>query len=241
MISYKVELRDRRPILYKVEIRVMALDAVAGAMRERRDAERRTRALDKVAAAPPRADVELIASMAAGDRQSHRLLYERHATAILRYLIGRLDGDKALAEEVLQEVMLAAWQAAADFRGASRVSTWLFGIAHHRAANTLRRRRREVLSEDPTTMSAARQVAGTIETGRRDSRQVDHRVDLDRALADLPDAQRAALELVFYHGLPVVEAAMVLGVAPGTVKSRLFRAKARLRSELGPEEGSDDA
>ncbi|MCB9177326.1 MAG: RNA polymerase sigma factor [Caldilineae bacterium] len=186
-------------------------------------------------------DAILLARMANGERDAHRQLYERHAAPVLRYLIGRLDGDRALAEEVLQEVMLAAWQGAASFRGASRVSTWLFGIAHHRAANLVRKRRREIPSEDPAILAATAQSTDRGESAGRLQDRVDRRLDLEQALLALPESQRAALELVFYHGLSVIEAAEVLSVAPGTIKSRLFRAKATLRDRLALEEGSEHA
>lgn len=186
-------------------------------------------------------DADLVARMAGGDREAHRLLYERHATGLLRYLIGRLGGNRSLAEETLQEVMIAAWQGAAGFRGQSRVRTWLFGIAHHRAANLVRKRKRELLREDPTSEPAAQPGGHQESAAGRAYARADHRIDLDRALRALPESQRSALELVFYHGLSVVEVADVLSVAPGTVKSRLFRAKASLREHLALREDRDHA
>lgn len=179
-------------------------------------------------------EAELLRRMAVGDREAHRLLYERHALDVLRFLIGRLGGNRELAEEALQEVMIAAWQGAAGFRGASRVRTWLFGIAHHKAANLLRKRGRERATSE-AALEAAGRANDKGEHRRRGFGEVDRGLDLAQALRYLPAEQRDALELVFYHGLSIDETSEVLGIAPGTVKSRLFRAKARLREQLAAE------
>ena len=174
-------------------------------------------------------DRQLVRRMADGDVDAHRELYERYARGLLSYLAARLDDDAA-AEELLHDVMLAAWHAARTFRGESSVRTWLLVIAHHRACNELRRRGRLVPVASPEAVTAAR----TGEGGRHAVAGVDSRIDLEAAFARLPDEQRAALELVFVHGLSQDEAARVLGVPSGTVKSRLHRAKARLRHVLAP-------
>ncbi|HQZ70441.1 MAG: RNA polymerase sigma factor [Anaerolineae bacterium] len=174
-------------------------------------------------------DALLVRRMAGGDLVAHRALYDRHAADLLRYLAGRVDGGPALAEELLQEVMVVVWRQAAAFRGNSRVRTWLFGIAHHRAANLWRRQRLESRHQGPAlddedhpfTVPADGRFGGT-----------DLRIDLDRALLLLSWEQRAVLELTFYHGLAEQEVAQVLDIAPGTVKSRLYRAKTALRAQL---------
>lgn len=174
----------------------------------------------------------LVRRMAAGDRAAHRALYEAHARDVLGYLVGRVGGDRALAEDLLHEVMLAAWRGASRFREESRVRTWLLGIAHHRAGNALRARRRERLVAEPAEPPRG--------PASRNAGRSDERVDLRRALGALPEGQRAALELVFLFGLSTAEAGEVLGVAQGTVKSRLYRAKARMRDLLDRERERDD-
>jgi len=193
---------------------------------------------------PPVADADaaLVRRIAAGDREAHRLLYERFAREILAYLVGRLD-DRPAAEELLQEIMLDLWRrSAARFRGESRVRTWLLAIAHNRACNELRRRSRLTVAEDPMTFAATggRSAAAATRNGSSGGGwRSDELIDLDQAIVRLPDAQRAALELVFYHGLSIGEAAAVLDCAPGTVKSRLSRAKAELRRSLTKESATD--
>ncbi len=105
------------------------------------------RALGRAAA--PRSlprDAELVRRMADGDFDAHRLIYTRHAGRVLAYLVARLGGDRGLAEEVLHDVMLEAWRGASGFRAESSALAWLLGIAHHRACNTLRSRRRETVN-----------------------------------------------------------------------------------------------
>ena len=185
-----------------------------------------TEALQMVPATRVDPDLTWIRRMAVGDTDALGELYARHGAGVLAYLMGRLD-DRRLAEEVLQDVMLAAWEAAPGFRGESKVRTWLLTIAHHRALNA-RRRRRLPLADEAQATDGAGDWEGAAE-----------RADLRSALARLPAGQRTALELVFGHGLTMAEVAEVLGVAPGTVKSRLHRAKRALRAILENEEPTD--
>jgi hypothetical protein len=83
-------------------------------------------------------DLMLIRAMAAGNTHALDSLYARYGPPVLSFLVARL-GDRQLAEEILQDVMLAAWNSAATFRGESRVYTWLLVIARNRAMNAQRR------------------------------------------------------------------------------------------------------
>ncbi len=173
-------------------------------------------------------DLGLVRAMAAGDGRALDTLYARHGPSLLAYLIGLLS-QRALAEEVLQDVMLAAWQGAARFRGDSQVRTWLFTIARHRAANA-RRRRAPVQAPLGETLAADDPQPAEIVELQDEQAAVRH------ALGKLSAEQRETLELVFFHELSESDVARVTGVAPGTVKSRLYRAKAALRRLLGAEE-----
>jgi RNA polymerase sigma-70 factor (ECF subfamily) len=175
--------------------------------------------------AVPDADEVLLARVAAGDRDAHRVLYERHGRPVLAFLVGRLRSVPA-AEDVLQDVMLDVWRQAARFRGDSKVRTWLLSIAHHQACNYLRRPARRELPVDPKDLPGM---------GQSPAVDIEANLDLASALARLSDDHQAVLELVLYHGLSVEEAGQVLGVPAGTVKSRLFRARAALRDDLDGE------
>ncbi len=167
-------------------------------------------------------DVCLVHAMAEGDTHALNQLYARHGPSLLVFLTGQL-GDRQAAEEVLQDVMLAVWQGAAAFRGDSRVQTWLLVIAHHRAINLLRRK---VLPRAPLDDMIA---DGWHQTAYEQIEHDDDTNDVRRMLLQLPDDQRQTLELIFFHELSGQEAAAVLGVATGTIKSRLNRAKSTLR------------
>jgi DNA-directed RNA polymerase specialized sigma24 family protein len=148
-------------------------------------------------------DAGLLRQMADGNPAALDVLYARYGSGIFGFLMARL-GDRALAEEVLQDVMLAAWRSAAGFRGESRVLTWLLTIARNRAINATRRRRPILVPFHDA----------------------------------LPASQCEVLTLVFYHQLTAPEVAAVLGIAVGTVKSRLHRAKHNLRRVLQREEST---
>ncbi len=170
-------------------------------------------------------DRELIQAVAAGDMRALDALYTRHGAHILAYLSGQLN-DRQLAEEVLQDVMLAAWKGARNFRGESRVRTWLLAIARHRAINA--RRRRVLPSTELNEQTSTPNGSTPSDIAERNA----DRAAVQNALRRLPDEQRETLELVFYHGLTGPEVADLLGIAVGTVKSRLHRAKAALRDLL---------
>lgn len=180
---------------------------------------------------PDEPDLRLIERIGRGEPAALEALYARHGRALLAYLIGQV-GDLHLAEEVLQDVMLAVWRSADRFRGESRVTTWLLAIARRRAI-TARQRRTPV--ERPLDERAADDGRGPAELFERQT----ERSAVRDALRDLPDDQRETLELVFFHGLSGPEAAEVLGVAPGTVKSRLHRAKSVLERALRLRENTD--
>jgi RNA polymerase sigma factor (sigma-70 family) len=168
----------------------------------------------------PASDRALVQAVAQGDMWALEALYERYGLRLLAYLLGQV-GDRGLAEEVLQDVMLAVWRGAAGFRGDSTVSTWLLAIARRRASSA---RRAQGPDCAPLADDVAADDSGPLEILERRAECGQVRL----ALASLPADQREVLELIFYHGLNGLEAAEVLGVAPGTVKSRLHRAKTRL-------------
>lgn len=163
-------------------------------------------------------DLPLLQAIGRGDAAALAELYRIRGPALLAYITARLD-DPGLAEEVLQDVMLAAWQAAGRFRGQGRVMAWLLAIARTRAINAYNRQIRPhetqvALDEDYAQES--REPSGP------------HHEELNAGLSRLSAEQRETLELVFYHGLSLQETAQVMSVAAGTVKSRLHRARKSL-------------
>ena len=174
-------------------------------------------------------DHALIRAIAQGDEFAMDELYARHGPGLLAYLSSRL-GNRQWAEEVLQEVMLAVWQSASGFRGESRVYTWMIIIARNRAINAFQRDKS--LSDKPLD-----DETGAIPA--QSDAVLEHNAQLDElraALTKLSDEHQETLELVFFHGLSNLETAAVLNISSGTVKSRLFRAKVRLREWLEEKE-----
>ena len=160
----------------------------------------------------------LVRAVAAGDVDAFEELYRRHARSLFGYIFARL-GDRQLAEEALQDVALALWQGAGRFRGECSVRTWLFAVARRRSLTLRRRlpRERSMVDEELLPPSDA---PGPLESTLTSV----SRMAVRQALEQLPILQRETVELVYLHGMSGPEAAIVMNVPLGTVKSRLHRA-----------------
>ena len=206
-----------------------------------------------------RSDAQLVADIVAGDERALAVLYDRHAGAVFR-LAYRLLGDRGLAEEVLQETILAVWNRAEQYDpGIASLPAWMLTIARNRSVDRLRAKGRHPaplsLSEATTAADEDRGQAldAAAEAGRLIATApapVDPEGVLDAAwlrdtvrgaLDGLPDGERVALELAYFGELTQTEIAVRLGWPLGTVKTRTRRALHRLRSvlslALGPELG----
>ena len=164
-------------------------------------------------------DAQLIEAVAKGSRSAFRTLYDHYGDRILRFA-QTIVREPHLAEEVLQETMIAVWKSAGRFGGRSKLSTWLLGIARNQAHSLLRREKR-----------GQRTPAQTMET-ENPAPGIEQQVVLEKAFGALTPAQREVLHLTFYDHLTVNEAANVLGIPPGTVKSRMYHARRVLAKEL---------
>ena len=176
-------------------------------------------------------DIQLVKRMARGDTQSLNELYARYGSAILGFLTSRLS-NRQLAEELLQDVMLAAWKSAGSFRGDSKVKTWLFVIARNRAINSQRKRSPEIVQLNESFGYQSEDTGPMEKMIKQANREV-----VRSAIDQLPQGQKEVLILVFYNQLSGPETAEVLGISEGTVKSRLHRAKHQLKQLLGQEGG----
>jgi RNA polymerase sigma-70 factor, ECF subfamily len=165
---------------------------------------------------------ELILRARQGDGDAIRRLYERHASQVYT-IIRRLAGDDALAEDWAQEAWVQAIRALPDFRGDAQFGTWLYRIAVNRALQGLRERERCAPRELP--------LPDIIPAASRQDRPL-LRVRLEQALALLPDRMRQVLLLHDVEGYTHEEMGEMLGVAPGTCKSQLFKARAKMRQML---------
>jgi RNA polymerase sigma-70 factor (ECF subfamily) len=147
-------------------------------------------------------------------------IFRAHEREVFAYFL-RLLGNRQDAEELAQETFVRACSASLRFRGDSSVRTWLFGIARRVFLETIRARGVERPSEIEDRPSEA---IGT---------DPDERLDLERALASLGDADREALVMVDVLDFEPIEVAGLLGISPETFRVRLHRARARLREAYG--------
>lgn len=171
-------------------------------------------------------DEALLERIARGDMEAVTALYARFGRPLYAYARG-LVGDDGLAEEVVQDAFVAAWRGAAGFEGRSSAASWLFGIARRQTRDRMRRLRLEtegeerlegLSSEGPEPEAAAIASAS--------------RAEVVEALERLSVTDREVLVLAFAHELSGPEMAEVLAIPEGTVKSRLFNARRRLRAQL---------
>ena len=168
-------------------------------------------------------DRALLAAHLAGEPNAFDDLVRRHRQRLWAVAVRTLR-DPEEAADAVQDACLSAYRSAASYRGDARVTTWLHRIVVNACLDRARRR-----AVRPTVPLPERPVADP----RDHLTERETHLEVERALAALPDDQRLALVLVELQGLSVSEAAEVLGVPDGTVKSRCFRGRARLAVSLG--------
>lgn len=150
-----------------------------------------------------------------------------HQSRVRQQLRRLTQGDAALADDLAQETFVAAWRHVGSFRGDAKVSTWLYRIAYNTWLAHRRGAREHVsLDADDGVAQAAVDPAPALDAA------VLRQIDVGRALAALPEAERVALIHCFQLDLSHAEAAEVLGWPLGTLKSHVARGKARLRETL---------
>jgi RNA polymerase sigma-70 factor (ECF subfamily) len=179
---------------------------------------------------PGLTDAELLRAHVAGDATAFGELVRRHKDRLWAVAL-RTIGDREEAADAVQDALLSAHRGAARFRGDSAVTTWLHRIVVNACLDRIRRRQAH-----PTVPLPDGSRSDDSPSGPEPAAPVqDHDTALvvRAALAALPVEQRAALVLVDVQGYPVIEAAEILGVAEGTIKSRCARGRARMALALG--------
>ena len=184
-------------------------------------------------------DWDLVARVAAGDREAFAELVERHHRRLLR-VCERLLGDAEDARDAVQEVFLKVMTKAGGFRPEALVSTWLYRVAVNHCLNVLRRRRlRRWVSLSPAEDDETAAPLDPAEERADPHRELDARRQwgrVQRAIAALPPSQRAVLVLARFEELSYKEIAETLGITLGAVESRLFRAMRALeKAQEAPE------
>jgi RNA polymerase sigma-70 factor (ECF subfamily) len=171
--------------------------------------------------APPIDEVDVIARAAAGDGRAFETLYRQHAPRVYGLCL-RLTGGAAQAEDCAQEAFIAAWRALPTFAHRSRFSTWLHRIAVNTVLAGRRRRDADARTRDEEPAP---------EPTRGDGAEAS--LDFERAIARLPRGARDVFVLAALYGYSHEEVAELLGIAVGTSKAHLHRARQLLAQDMG--------
>lgn len=170
---------------------------------------------------------DLVVRAQAGDQTAFRELYRQHSGRVYALCL-RLTGDGQDAEERTQDVFVRLWDKLRSFRGDSAFSSWLHRLAVNVVLNerrtTGRRERRVMPAEDPDSVVGAHAAPLPDREGLS--------IDLERAIAELPDGAREVFVLFDIEGYGHAEIAALVGIAEGTSKAQLFRARRLLREKL---------
>lgn len=179
-----------------------------------------------VETASPDDEAGLVERAGDGDVAAFEMLYRRHRDRVYALVWRICGGDAALAEDLLQEAFIRAWEKLGCFRGESRFATWLHRISVNVALSDRRSRMRRVRRETGMDETIERQM-----TGRQDLR-AGPQMDLERAISRLPERARTVLVLYDIEGYAHAEIARMTGMAVGSSKAQLHRARKLMRKEL---------
>jgi RNA polymerase sigma-70 factor (ECF subfamily) len=171
------------------------------------------------------ADLRLLARVREGDRQAFAELYRLYEARLGRFL-GNLVRQPQIVEEVLDDTLLVVWDHAADFKGESKLSTWIFAIAYRKAMKALRRYDAPV--EDPQVETRVSEAATPEDAfGQHKLHEV-----IRQAMAQLSPDHRAVVELTYFSELGYREIAEIVDCPVDTVKTRMFYARRHLKRHL---------
>lgn len=186
-------------------------------------------------------EAELLQGLRSGEAAAYRQLLELHSANVYNVAF-KLLGKEQEAEDVLQETFLSAFEAIDGFEGRSSLSTWLYRIAYNASLMRLRARQRRQMTAFSLDAGPVGQEDGEIYTSRHlidwssipDEQLLtaEARAEMDRAIAELPEALRSTFVLRDMQGLSGAETAEVLGISVAAVKTRLHRARLALRDRL---------
>jgi RNA polymerase sigma factor (sigma-70 family) len=184
--------------------------------------------------ASPDSDAALIARVVVNDdRHAFAELVRRHQSSVRACLRKLTAGNLALADDLAQETFVLAWRNLKSFRQEARFSTWLYRIATNCWLADARKRKEALLGD--TDGEVADEDLGDEDAGAAasdHSRGAALKIDLERAMRVLSDGERAAIVQCYHNDLSHEEAAYVLGMPVGTVKTHVLRAKQKLKAQL---------
>lgn len=173
-------------------------------------------------------ELEILNAVAGGNQAAFEQLYGLYEKRVFQYVC-TLILDSALAEEVVGDTMLAVWSGAESFARTSRVSTWIFGIARHKALDAIRRTGKHQRTVD---LDGAAEIPAQEDSPADSMQRKELGGITQRALSMLSREHREVLRLVFYEELPYDEIAVLLSIPTNTVKTRVYYAKQRLKEQI---------
>jgi RNA polymerase sigma-70 factor (ECF subfamily) len=179
-------------------------------------------------------DAELMLRVKEGDGASFTILLEKHRLPVIHFLY-RMVQNQAVAEELAQEVFLRVYRSRGSYEPTAKFTTWLFRIATHLALNSLRdgkHRRLEEHLDDDSSETPVRQVSDQRPTVEQRMLHQSRMEEIRRAVATLPEKQRAAVLMHKYQEMGYSQIAKVLNCSESAIKSLLFRAYETLRARL---------
>ena len=179
-------------------------------------------------------DAELMLRVKEGDGASFTILLEKHRLPVIHFLY-RMEQNQAVAEELAQEVFLRVYRSRESYEPTAKFTTWLFRIATHLALNSLRdgkHRRLEEHLDDDSSETPVRQVSDQRPTVEQRMLHRSRMEEIRRAVATLPEKQRAAVLMHKYDEMEYSQIAKVLNCSESAIKSLLFRAYETLRARL---------
>ncbi|MDP9140616.1 MAG: sigma-70 family RNA polymerase sigma factor [Pseudomonadota bacterium] len=185
-------------------------------------------------AAPAHDDATLVRLAAAGDARAFERLYRAHVSRVFGLCVRLVDGDRSKAEQFTQDAFVRAWEKLGSFRGDSQFSTWLHRLTVNLVLGEHRLLKRWVSFDDlQPGLEADEDGPGMADQpGTHPQQQLGDRMDLDRAIARLPKGARAVLLLHDVEGYQHEEIAKLTGIAVGTSKAQLHRARKLMKEML---------
>lgn len=171
----------------------------------------------------------LLERIAKEDQSAFRELYKAFSRKVFAYLLNMVN-DHARAEEILVDTMHEVWRRPKQFRGGSQFSTWLIGIARNKALMAYRARRADELHDDLDDI--AETTASDTPDGFAQLAQRQRSEGVKHCMGRLSDEHRECLHLVFFEGLSLAEVSEVQNCPEGTVKTRLFHARQKIKGCL---------
>lgn len=172
---------------------------------------------------------QLLARIGREDQAAFRELYKAFSRKVYAYVLNMLN-DHARAEEVLVDTMYEVWRHPARFRGDSQFGTWLIGIARNKALMVYRARRPDEAHADLDDI--AETAAADTPDGYAELAGKQRREGVQACMGKLSDEHRECLHLVFFEGMSVAEVADIQNIPEGTVKTRLFHARQKIKNCL---------